>query len=87
MPELRSSRFSAWRWTSIVLEMRLEFKRLAVQIETGEGVAETRQTLSQLVQATLNREASADDTELLSETFRGLDTVVAYEVSVCAEPG
>ena len=58
----------------------MEFKRLAMRIESGEDVAEARQTLGQLVHATLDREATADDTELLCEAFRGLDPVVAHEV-------
>ncbi len=63
-----------------MLEMRVEFKRLTMRIQSGEGVAAARQTLSQLVHATLDREASADDTDLLCEAFRGLDPMVAHEV-------
>ena len=75
-----STRFSAWRWTSIVLGMRVEFKRLALRIENGDDATEARATLNQLVHATLDREASADDTDLLCEAFRGMETVAAQEI-------
>lgn len=75
-----SSRFSAWRWTSIVLGMRVEFKRLALRIENGDNAAEAKQTLNRLVHATLDREATADDTDLLCEAFRGIEHVAAQEI-------
>ncbi|WVR04690.1 hypothetical protein IAU60_001701 [Kwoniella sp. DSM 27419] len=74
-----NARFSAWRWTRIVLEMRVEFKGLASRIANGEDVAEARQTLNRLVHATLDRETTADDTDLLCEAFGGMDTVVTQE--------
>jgi len=67
-------------WTSIVLGMRVEFKRLALRIENGEDAAEARHTLNQLVHATLDREASADDTDLLCEAFRGIESIAASEI-------
>lgn len=76
-----ATRFSAWRWTRVVLEMRVEFKRLAIRIENGDDVAEARQALNQLVHATLDREASPDDADLLCETFRGIEPLAAQEVS------
>jgi len=75
-----STRFSAWRWTSIVLGMRVEFKRLALRIENGDDAAEARATLNQLVHATLDREASTDDTDLLCEAFRGMERIAAQEI-------
>jgi mediator of RNA polymerase II transcription subunit 12 len=72
--------FSAWRWTRIVLEMRLEFKRLAMRIQVGDDPLEARQTLGRLVKASFDREASADDTDLLCEAFRGIEPVVTQEV-------
>jgi len=61
--------------------MRVQFKRLAMRIDNGEDVTSARWALNQLIHATLDRETSADDTDLLCEVFRGLDTVVAQEVS------
>ncbi|WVQ83134.1 hypothetical protein IAT38_005272 [Cryptococcus sp. DSM 104549] len=81
LPSLDSSaRFSAWRWTRIVLEMRVEFKGLAMRIANQQDVADARQTLNRLVHATLDRETTADDTDLLCETFRGMDAVVTQEL-------
>ena len=60
--------------------MRVEFKRLALRIENGEEAAEARHTLNQLVHATLDREASADDTDLLCEAFRGIESIAASEI-------
>jgi mediator of RNA polymerase II transcription subunit 12 len=74
---------SDWNWTSIVLSMRVEFKRLALRIENGDDAAEARNTLNQLVHATLDRETNADDTDLLCETFRGIEPVAAQEVAEC----
>lgn len=78
-----SARFSAWRWTRVVLEMRVEFKALTMRIAEGQNVAEAKQTLNQLVHATLDRETTADDTDLLCEVFRGVDSMVTQEVSPC----
>ena len=75
-----SSRSSAWRWTSIVLSMRVEFKRLAMRIEADEEADEARATLHQLVRSTLDRELSADDADLLCEAFRGIECVVVHEI-------
>jgi mediator of RNA polymerase II transcription subunit 12 len=77
MPSLPSSgRLSAWRWTSVVLEMRVEFKRLAIRLhEPG-----ARDTLRQLVGESMHREHSADDAELLCETFKGIDAAVVGEI-------
>ena len=75
-----SSRFSAWRWTRIVLEMRVEFKRLAARIETGDNPVEARTTLRQLVHSSLEKGVSADDADLLCEAFRGIEPVVGQEV-------
>ena len=61
--------------------MRVEFKRLAMRIRSGEAVEDAHQTLKHLVLEILDRESSADDTDLLCETFSGLDTLVAHEVS------
>jgi mediator of RNA polymerase II transcription subunit 12 len=63
-----------------VLSMRVEFKRLAMRIENGEEPDQARQTLKELVHATLDRDASADDTDLLCETFRGIEPVAAQEI-------
>nr|KIR49643.1 hypothetical protein I312_00731 [Cryptococcus bacillisporus CA1280] len=75
-----SARFSAWRWTRVVLEMRVEFKALTMRIAEGQNVAEAKQTLNQLVHATLDRETTADDTDLLCEVFRGVDSMVTQEI-------
>ncbi|WVF69703.1 hypothetical protein IAT40_004482 [Kwoniella sp. CBS 6097] len=81
LPNLdNNARFSAWRWTRIVLEMRVEFKGLAMRIANGEDVADARQTLNRLVHATLDRETTADDTDLLCEAFGGMDAVVTQEI-------
>ena len=61
--------------------MRVDFKRLAMRIENGDNAAQARQTLNQLVHATLDRDTNADDTDLLCETFRGIEAVAAQEVS------
>lgn len=75
-----SARFSAWRWTRVVLEMRVEFKALTMRIAEGQNVAEAKQTLNQLVHATLDRETTADDTDLLCEVFKGVDSMVTQEI-------
>ncbi|WWD21578.1 hypothetical protein CI109_106064 [Kwoniella shandongensis] len=75
-----SARFSAWRWTRIVLEMRVEFKGLATRIANQDDVADAKQTLNKLVHATLDRDTTADDTDLLCEAFRGMDSVVTQEI-------
>jgi mediator of RNA polymerase II transcription subunit 12 len=79
MPSLDNGsegRLSAWRWTSVVLEMRVEFKRLAIRInEVG-----VRETLKKLVEESINREHSADGVELLCETFKGIDSVAIGEI-------
>ncbi|ORY23991.1 hypothetical protein BCR39DRAFT_548068 [Naematelia encephala] len=75
-----TARFSAWRWTRVVLEMRVEFKRLAMRIDHGENATEARQTLNQLVHITLDRDISADDADLLCETFRGIEPIAAQEI-------
>jgi mediator of RNA polymerase II transcription subunit 12 len=82
LPALGSgTQFSAWRWTRVVLEMRVEFKRLAMRIENNEELAEARDTLRRLVQSSLDREMTPDETDLLCETFRGIEPVVMQEVS------
>ncbi|WVO16601.1 hypothetical protein L204_104280 [Cryptococcus depauperatus] len=73
-------RFSAWQWTRIVLEMRLEFKALAMRIADGQEVVDAKCTLSQLVHLTLDRETNRDDTDLLCEVFRGVDTTITHEI-------
>nr|XP_019047064.1 hypothetical protein I302_03671 [Kwoniella bestiolae CBS 10118]OCF25994.1 hypothetical protein I302_03671 [Kwoniella bestiolae CBS 10118] len=77
-----TARLSAWRWTRIVLEMRSDFKGLATRINNGEDVIEARQILHRQVLATLDRAATADDTDLLCEAFRGMDSVVTQEILV-----
>lgn len=74
------ARYSAWRWTRIVLEMRVEFKRLTMRIANNDEPVEARQQLSRLVRSSLDREASPDDMDLLVEAFRGADSVVAQEI-------
>lgn len=91
------ARFSAWRWTRIVLEMRVEFKRLALVIENAEDptvnvgsdarkrheeAVGARQTLSRLVQETFDRNATADDMDLICEAFRGIEPIVIQEILV-----
>lgn len=78
------TRLSAWRWTSIVLEMRVEFKRLANQINNSAGApaASARDQLRTLIGDSLNKQTSVDDADLLCETFRGIDTVVKIEILV-----
>lgn len=63
--------------------MRVEFKRLAARIETGDHAADARTTLRQLVHSSLERGGSADDADLLCEAFRGIELVVGQEVSAC----
>jgi mediator of RNA polymerase II transcription subunit 12 len=74
------ARYSAWRWTRVVLEMRVEFKRLTMRITNNDDPVEARQLLARLVRSSLDREASPDDMDLLVEAFRGADTVVAQEI-------
>lgn len=73
-------RYSAWRYTRIVLEMRVEFKRLTMRIANNEEPHEARRQLSQIVKQSLDREATPDDMDLLVEAFRGADSVVAQEI-------
>ncbi|WRT64690.1 uncharacterized protein IL334_001624 [Kwoniella shivajii] len=75
-----TARLSAWKWTRIVLEMRSDFKGLALRIANGEDIADARYILNRQVHATLDRAATADDTDLLCEAFRGMDSVVTQEV-------
>lgn len=75
-----NARYSAWRWTRVVLEMRVEFKRLTMRIAHNDEPQEARQILSRLVRSSLDREASTDDMDLLVEAFRGADSVVAQEI-------
>ena len=75
------ARFSAWRWTGIVLGLRVQFKALAGRIETGDRLAEAKETLTLLVRQSLERDTSADDADLLCEAFRGIEPVVIQEVS------
>ena len=65
--------------------MRVEFKRLAMRIRSGEAVEDAYRALKHLVHETLDRETSADDTDLLCETFAGLDSLVAHEVRLPSE--
>jgi mediator of RNA polymerase II transcription subunit 12 len=81
LPIDSASRFSAWRWTGIVLGLRVEFKTLAGRIETNDRPAEARETLALLVRQSLERDTSADDADLLCEAFRGIEPVVIQEVS------
>lgn len=74
------ARYSAWRWTRIVLEMRVEFKRLTMRIANNDDPQDARQVLSRLVRSSLDREATTDDMDLLVEAFRGADSVVAQEI-------
>ena len=74
------TRSSAWRWTSIVLSMRVEFKRLAMQIQADLKAPDARETLKRLVQSSLDREMTADDADLLCEAVRGIERVIAQEV-------
>ncbi|WVQ75963.1 hypothetical protein IAR50_005599 [Cryptococcus sp. DSM 104548] len=85
LPDFDSStRFSAWRWTRVVLEMRVEFKTLSARIKAPETTAQetqqARQTLGQLVQATLERDTNAEDVDLLAEVFKSVDGVVTQEI-------
>ncbi|BEI81318.1 hypothetical protein CcaverHIS002_0204780 [Cutaneotrichosporon cavernicola] len=73
-------KYSAWRYTRIVLEMRVEFKRLTMRIANNEEPHEARKQLSQIVKQSLDREATPDDMDLLVEAFRGADSVVAQEI-------
>ncbi|ORX33960.1 hypothetical protein BD324DRAFT_186207 [Kockovaella imperatae] len=75
-----SPRSSAWRWTSIVLSMRVDFKRLAMRINSDGDTSEAKTTLSQLVRSNLDRDMSADDADLLCEAIRGIERVVAQEI-------
>ena len=77
-------RISAWRWTSHVLEMRVEFKRLANRINNALGpeATEAKGQLRQLIGDSLNKGTSADEADLLCETFRSIDTVVQVEVLI-----
>lgn len=74
------ARLSAWRWTSIVLEMRVEFKRLATRIENNEEPVEARESLRKLIQQSLHADMSADEADLLCETFRGVEALAMQEV-------
>jgi mediator of RNA polymerase II transcription subunit 12 len=76
-----TSRFSAWRWTSVILSTRVEFKRLSMRISCGgdDGILAKRD-LNELVRATLGRKSTADDTDLLCEAFRGMESVISREV-------
>lgn len=60
--------------------MRVEFKRLAMRIENNNEPAEAKDTLRRLVQSSLDRDISADDADLLCETFRGIEPMVMQEV-------
>ncbi|BEJ12006.1 hypothetical protein CspHIS471_0204660 [Cutaneotrichosporon sp. HIS471] len=81
LPTLESGgKYSAWRYTRIVLEMRVEFKRLTMRIANNEEPHEARKQLSQIVKQSLDREATPDDMDLLVEAFRGADSVVAQEI-------
>nr|XP_018265377.1 uncharacterized protein I303_01743 [Kwoniella dejecticola CBS 10117]OBR87535.1 hypothetical protein I303_01743 [Kwoniella dejecticola CBS 10117] len=81
-----TARLSAWKWTRIVLEMRSDFKGLANRIINPENNAEdalqARHILNRQVIATLDRAATADDTDLLCEAFRGMDSIVTQEILV-----
>jgi mediator of RNA polymerase II transcription subunit 12 len=81
LPTDSASRFSAWRWTGIVLGLRVEFKTLAGRIETNDRPSEAKETLALLVRQSLERDTSADDADLLCEAFRGIEPVVIQEVS------
>jgi mediator of RNA polymerase II transcription subunit 12 len=81
LPIDSASRFSAWRWTGIVLGLRVEFKTLAGRIESNDRPSEAKETLALLVRQSLERDASADDADLLCEAFRGIEPVVIQEVS------
>jgi mediator of RNA polymerase II transcription subunit 12 len=82
LPVDSASRFSAWRWTGIVLGLRVEFKTLAGRIEGNDRPAEARETLALLVRQSLERDTSADDADLLCEAFRGIEPVVIQEVGL-----
>ncbi len=79
-------RLSAWRWTSIVLEMRVEFKRLATRIENNDEPVEARESLRKLIQQSLSANMSADEADLLCETFRGIEALALQEVRVLFYP-
>lgn len=80
-PALESgTRYTAWRATRVVLEMRVEFKRLTMRIANNDDPVEARQQLSRLVRSSLDRDANPDDMDLLMEAFRGADSVVAQEI-------
>lgn len=81
LPALQGGeRYSAWRYTRIVLEMRVEFKRLTMRISNNEEPLEARKQLSVIVKQSIDREATPDDMDLLVEAFRGADSVVAQEI-------
>jgi len=82
LPIDSASRFSAWRWTGIVLGLRVEFKTLAGRIETNDRPGEAKESLTLLVRQSLERDTSADDADLLCEAFRGIEPVVIQEVSI-----
>ncbi|RXK36282.1 hypothetical protein M231_06418 [Tremella mesenterica] len=75
------TRLSAWRWTRIVLEMRVELKRLALQIVNNEDAPAARQSLSRLITQTFDQNAETD-TDLICEAFRGIEPVVIQEILV-----
>jgi mediator of RNA polymerase II transcription subunit 12 len=77
IPSLNTGvRLSAWRWTSVVLEMRVEIKRLVARIDES-GI---RDTLRKLLQDSVHRDITADDADLLCETFRSIDPIVIPEI-------
>lgn len=79
------SQSGAWRWTSVVLEIRVEFKRLGLRIIQNDDKVEAKQLLTQLVHATLDRVTCDDDADLLNEAFIGSESVVTAEVSLDSE--
>lgn len=65
-----------------MLGLRVQFKALAGRIESGDRPGEAKETLSVLVRQSLERDTSADDADLLCESFRGIEPVVIQEVSI-----
>ena len=74
------SRSTAWRWTSTVLGMRVDLKRLAMRIQNEQDAEEARADLQRLLHSSFDRTMTADEADLLWEAFRGVELVIAQEV-------
>jgi mediator of RNA polymerase II transcription subunit 12 len=63
-----------------VLELRLSFKQLAVRIVQGEDVDASRKALRELAQSMFSDDVNNDETDLICEAFRGVETVAVEQV-------